>query len=221
MLSSRQELGRQPVLDDMLPFEIQIEQILRGARKAEEIASEWVRELHRRGVTEEEILAILEAQTALGVFDWSALGAAYIESLHDRLRAQWSFLDVVEWTPLVSQETTPVLRMMTMPLGKPHKKHQIVGEEHNLSGIHFHYTQRDGRRSDILFAFGSDPQSPEHPVKWERHGTKKAKFHPRIEEWGVPKRENINEVCCAARDKMAEDSRFFHPSKEALYLLPI
>lgn len=145
---------------------------------------------------------------------------AVIEHMHGRLNASWSYVDVVEWEPLITFEHAPVLYLLTLPLGKPHKGHKLIGEEHNLSGIHFHYANLDGKRSDILFAFGDDPPWPNYPVKWERHGTGKAKFRPQPENWNFPKRENINLVCCSARDGLPADTRFFRPSKGSRYLLP-
>jgi hypothetical protein len=122
----------------------------------------------------------------------------------------------------VRVDETPVLYLLLrLPLGKPHKGYKLLGEEHNLSGIHFHYARLDGQRSDILFAFGQDPPEPDYPVKWERHGTNKAKFWPKPENWNFAKRENINMVCCAARNGMATGTRFFTPSKGSQFLLPM
>lgn len=163
-----------------------------------------------------------EVAAGLNELDRAAVQNMMIERTLQRLNASWSYIDIVDWAPLVRVDETPVLYLLLrLPLGKPHKGHKLLGEEHNLSGIHFHYARLDGQRSDILFAFGQNPPEPNFPVKWERHGTNKAKFRPRPENWNFAKRENINTVCCAARANLAADTRFFTPSKESQFLLPM
>lgn len=141
-----------------------------------------------------------------------------------RLNASWSYIDIVQWEPLVKEDAFPLLfRMLRLPLGKPDRKHQLIGEEHNRSGIHFHYARLDGARSNILFAFGKNPPEPEHPVKWEGHGTSKAKIkpNPKPENWNYNKRKNINKICKKARAKLPQGTRFFTPSKKSQFLLPM
>lgn len=144
-----------------------------------------------------------------------------IERTHRRLNASWSYVDVVSWERLIRPKDTPFLFQLCLPLGKPHKRHMVIAEEHNKSGVHFHYSKLDGKRSDVLFSFGEDPPDPHHPIKWERHATGKAKFWPIPDEWNLKKRVNINQVCCAARNDLPSTMRFFKPSKEARFLLPM
>lgn len=161
-----------------------------------------------------------KVEITLGELEWDALRGAVIEQTLRRINASWCYIDVIAWSPLILPNETPVLYLITLPLGQPHKKRQLLGEEHNLSGVHFHYAKLDGKRSNILFAFGHTPPDHRYPVSWERHGTNKAKFFPKPEAWNFAKRENVNAVCCAARDEMHQDTRYFVPSKEAQFLLP-
>lgn len=149
-----------------------------------------------------------------------ALRGSVIEHFYQRLNASWSYIDVVSWEGLLIPAEMPRLFMLTAPLGKPHKGHIVIGEEHNQSGIHFHYAKLDGKRSDILFAFGAKPPIAGRPITWERHGKGKAKFFPRPDDWNDRKRENVNEVCVAARLDMSAGTRFYTPSNEARFLLP-
>lgn len=145
--------------------------------------------------------------------------AAVIEHPLLRLNASWSYLDLVAWEPLISRADTPILFQLCRNLGKADKKHQVIAEEHNLSGVHFHYARLDGARSNILFAFGSTPNDPDNPVTWERHGA--GRFKPKPDEWNRKKRLNINLVCGKVRGDLAPGTRWFTPSKEALFLLPM
>lgn len=157
-------------------------------------------------------------------FDCNAVRNMMIGETLFRLNASWSYIDIVKWEPLVQADAFPLLfRILTLPLGKPDKKHQLIGEEHNRSGIHFHYARLDGARSNILFAFGKNPPEPKYPVKWERHGGSKAKIkpNPKPENWNYNKRKNINKICEKAREKLPPDTRFFTPSKESQFLLPM
>jgi hypothetical protein len=158
-----------------------------------------------------------ERLSAIGL---DQLRAEAIERVEERLNASWSYVDVVAWTFAITPTETPVLFFLSIDLDQSHKNHKLIGEEHNLSGLHFHYTNLEGRRSDILFAFGRDPVDPQYPIKWERHATGKAKFRPTVERWNDRKRININSVCCSARNKMAPKTRFYQPSKESQYLYP-
>ncbi len=148
--------------------------------------------------------------------------ATFIELGSQRLNASWSYIDLVEVAPLIDPVDTPVLYLvMTLPLGKPHKKHEVIAEEHNQSGYHLHYAKLNGIRSDVLFAFGSNPPDPENPVTWERHGAGKARYFPDPDSWNFKKRENVNKVCLAAKAKLPSSSRLFTPSQGSKFLLPI
>lgn len=148
--------------------------------------------------------------------------ATFIELGSQRLNASWSYIDLVEVAPLIDPVDTPVLYLVvTLPLGKPHKKHEVTAEEHNQSGYHLHYAKLNGIRSDVLFAFGSNPPDPKNPVTWERHGTGKARYFPDPDSWNFKKRENVNKVCLAAKAKLPSDARLFTPSQNSKFLLPI
>ncbi|MCW1985376.1 UNVERIFIED_ORG: hypothetical protein M2348_001108 [Sphingomonas sp. R1F5B] len=148
--------------------------------------------------------------------------ATFIELGSQRLNASWSYIDLVEVAPLIDPVDTPVLYLIvTLPLGKPHKKHEVTAEEHNQSGYHLHYAKLNGIRSDVLFAFGSNPPDPENPVTWERHGTGKARYFPDPDSWNIKKRENVNKVCLAAKAKLPSGARMFTPSQDSKFLLPI
>jgi hypothetical protein len=188
--------------------------------RAEAILREHVEIVHESD-TSMELNVPGAVGAALDELGRDTLRGTMIEQMLHRLNASWSYVDIVAWKPLIVPDEAPLLYLLTLPLGKAHKKHQLFGEAHNLSGVHFHYARLDGKRSDILFAFGQDPPDRLYPIKWERHGTNKAKFFPKPETWNVAKRENVNAVCCAARDRMADDTRFFTPSKQARFLLPI
>ncbi|WP_380879553.1 hypothetical protein ACFB49_22930 [Sphingomonas sp. DBB INV C78] len=176
------------------------------------------------GADEEALAAISSSPflTGLGERYGEALRLAAIERRCWRMNASWSYVDLVEYSPLIDRSDTPILFLVVrLPLGKPHKGHRVEAEEHNLSGYHLHYARLDGMRSDILFAFGSNPPEPEFPVKWERHGSGKARYFPQPETWNRKKRLNVNQVCLAARNKLPSDARFFIPGKESLFLLPM
>lgn len=148
--------------------------------------------------------------------------STFIELGSQRLNASWSYIDLVEVTPLIDPIDTPMLYLvLTLPLGKPHKQHQVTAEEHNHSGYHLHYAKLNGIRSDVLFAFGSNPPDPENPVTWERHGTGKARYFPDPDSWSFKKRENVNKVCLGAKAKLPSDARMFKPSQGSKFLLPI
>ncbi|WP_265528778.1 hypothetical protein [Sphingomicrobium marinum] len=148
--------------------------------------------------------------------------ATFIELGSQRLNASWSYIDLVEVAPLIDPIETPVLYLVvTLPLGKSHKKHEVTAEEHNQSGYHLHYAKLNGIRSDVLFAFGRNPPDPENPVTWERHGSGKARYFPDPESWNFKKRENVNKVCLAAKAKLPSDARLFTPSRNSKFLLPI
>ncbi|MEN3973503.1 hypothetical protein [Emcibacter sp. SYSU 3D8] len=163
----------------------------------------------------------VELVEAMRHFRAEELHNAVIEHLHQRLNASWSYVDVVSWERLILLEETPILFLITLPLGKPDKKHIVLGEEHNRSGIHFHYAKLDGARSDVIFAFGKNTDAPKYPVKWERHASGKAQFRPSPDKWNEKKRININEVCSAARQNLPVGTRLFTPSKQSQFLLPI
>jgi hypothetical protein len=148
--------------------------------------------------------------------------ATFIELGSQRLNASWSYIDLVEVAPLIDPVDTPVLYLVvTLPLGKSHKKHEVTAEEHNQSGYHLHYAKLNGIRSDVLFAFGRNPPDPENPVTWERHGSGKARYFPDPDSWNFKKRENVNKVCLAAKAKLPSDARLFTPSQCSKFLLPI
>lgn len=148
--------------------------------------------------------------------------STFIELGSQRLNASWSYIDLVEVAPLIDPVDTPVLYLVvTLPLGKPHKNHEVITEEHNQSGYHLHYAKLNGIRSDVLFAFSSNPPDPENPVTWERHGSGKARYFPDPDSWNFRKRENVNKVCLAAKAKLPSDARLFTPSQGSKFLLPI
>lgn len=148
--------------------------------------------------------------------------ATFIELGSQRLNASWSYIDLVEVVPLINPVDTPLLYLVvTLPLGKAHKKHEVTAEEHNRSGYHLHYAKLNGIRSDVLFAFGRNPPDPENPVTWERHGSGKARYFPDPDSWNLKKRENVNKVCLAAKAKLPNDARLFTPSHGSKFLLPI
>lgn len=148
--------------------------------------------------------------------------ASFIEIGSHRLNASWSYIDLVEVTPLIDPADTPMLYLVvTIPLGKPHKKHEVTAEEHNQSGYHLHYAKLNGIRSDVMFAFGINPPDPKNPVTWERHGSGKARYFPDPDSWNFKKRQNVNEVCLAAKAKLPSNARLLTPSKGSKFLLPI
>ena len=198
-----------------------LEEIRRSLDRAEKL----LRKLIEADLEDEGMIRVWipgEFAEAILPLQANSLHDEVIERIHRRLNASWSYVDLVSWEPLIRPDETPILFLLIrLPLGKPQKGHMAIGEEHNLSGVHFHYTKLDGRRSDVIFAFGDNAPEPAYPLKWERHGKGKAKFHPSPEVWNWKKRANINEVCCAARLDLPSGTRFFTPSKEARFLLPM
>lgn len=146
----------------------------------------------------------------------------FIELGSQRMNASWSYIDLVEVAPLIDPVDTPVLYLIVaLPLGKSHKKHEVIAEEHNQRGYHLHYAKLNGIRSDVMFAFGRNPPDLDNPVTWERHGSGKARYFPDPDTWNLKKRENVNKVCLDAKAKLPSDARLFTPSQGSKFLLPI
>jgi hypothetical protein len=77
----------------------------------------------------------------------------------------------------------------------------LTRDNHGV-GWHYHYCDRNGRRSDTMLSFDTNqplriengqivPLLENAPLFWERHSESKAKFEARAERWGNEKRESV------------------------------
>lgn len=121
--------------------------IIRQIERAEALLSDIVRtHLLKEGDGESRMPDDLAE--AMAPLRSAQLRDAVIERPLRRINASWSYVDLVAWEHLVSRADTPILFQLSRDLGKPDRKHQVIAEEHNLSGVHFHYARLDGTRSD-------------------------------------------------------------------------
>jgi hypothetical protein len=97
-------------------------------------------------------------------------------------------------------------------------------------GWHYHYCDRDGRRSDTLLSFDtSQPLKHENgrtlplklnsPLFWERHSERKAKFNARAERWGQDKRLSVFTAAQPDLEKFRPKD-FRRPANDALPVWP-
>ncbi|WP_156948591.1 hypothetical protein [Bradyrhizobium sp. WSM1417] len=97
-------------------------------------------------------------------------------------------------------------------------------------GWHYHYCDRDGRRSDTLLSFDTrQPLKQENgrilplrlnsPLFWERHSEGKAKFNARAERWGQDKRLSVFAAAQPDLDKF-KPKDFRRPANDALPVWP-
>jgi hypothetical protein len=78
----------------------------------------------------------------------------------------------------------------------------VLDRDHHGVGWHFHYCDRDGRRSDTMLSFDTNqpprtengrqvPFEDNAPLFWERHSETSKKFDACPEDWGTKKRSSI------------------------------
>ncbi|MCP1848388.1 MULTISPECIES: hypothetical protein [unclassified Bradyrhizobium] len=79
----------------------------------------------------------------------------------------------------------------------------ILNRDHHGVGWHFHYCDKDGRRSDTMLSFDTNqpprtekdgrqvPFEENAPLFWERHSEANKKFDACPEDWGTKKRSSI------------------------------
>jgi len=100
----------------------------------------------------------------------------------------------------------------------------LISEKHDVFGWHYHYCDRDKRRSDTIMSFdrrreNSPSTSAPVPLCWELHGVNKAKFKAKPWKWAETKRGSIYAAC--ARDLAIRPPLFFKPpSQEAKDVWP-
>ncbi len=100
----------------------------------------------------------------------------------------------------------------------------LISENHDVFGWHYHYCDRDKRRSDTIMSFDRRRMTASWttatvPLCWEPHAINKAKFKAKPWKWGDTKRSSIYTAC--ARDLAVRPPLFFKPpSKEAKDVWP-
>jgi len=109
-----------------------------------------------------------------------------------------------------------VLHLISIPSLSDH----LVLERHAHWGLHYHYCDRDGRRSDTVLCFRAAVISPPTPLLWELHAERNSKFRARPGNWRVPKRRSIYDTCVKDLTKRAAN-QFRPPSKEAQPVWPV
>jgi hypothetical protein len=125
--------------------------------------------------------------------------------------------------------TSPTLsnRLYYIVVKLPGMDDLLVRERHDVLGWHYHYCDRQKRRSDTLMSFdqGRVAKAPFPsnnnitPLCWEAHAVKKAKFAAKPWRWGDTKRRSIY-VACEPDLAIHPPLKFKPPSKEALDVWP-
>ena len=135
-------------------------------------------------------------------------------------------------------EQKPILRGLaeaveTVPVGStqsqklafylisiPGLKEKLCRENHDHFGYHYHYLDKDKRRSDTVLTFGK-PQigTKGFTLFFEKHAIKKAGFPAKMDLWGEKKRISTYETCVPDLNKRLL-SEFKRPSVNASPLWP-
>lgn len=100
-------------------------------------------------------------------------------------------------------------------LSIPGLKEKLCRENHDHFGYHYHYLDKDKRRSDTILTFGN-PQANTKDVTlfFEKHAIKKADFPAKMDTWGNKKRISTYETCAPDLRKWSLNE-FKQPSKDA------
>ena len=116
------------------------------------------------------------------------------------------FLQPVQPTPLVASLPEKVALYLTTML--PDGRDGLAREQHGGIGIHYHYIDRQRRRSDVILSFDtrwvpptgrpSDPMLTLRPLFVENHAEGKALFSAKPWNWQDEKRLSMYATC--ARD---------------------
>ncbi len=119
------------------------------------------------------------------------------------------FLEPIYVSPIVRDVSTLTLAMLTKVEGL---KDQVWLERHGPIGWHYHYCDRDGRRSDTILSWDTHytKQKKIRPLFWERHSEKNSKFQAKAALWGEKKRQSIYDTCQG--DLKRAIAEFRHPS---------
>jgi len=76
----------------------------------------------------------------------------------------------------------------------PGTRDRLTREIHGHWGYHYHYLDKDARRSDTLLTFDRASKNLAVPTLcWERHG--EGGFCAKASRWGIPKRRSVYSVC--------------------------
>lgn len=101
-------------------------------------------------------------------------------------------------------------------------KDLLLREHHSQVGWHYHYLDKDKRRSDVVLCW--DTRAPycicnEHPLFQEKHGEGKSKLTARPELWADKKRQSMHTACVCDLTRWSID-KFRCASKKALPVWP-
>lgn len=103
----------------------------------------------------------------------------------------------------------------------PGLKDKLCRENHDHFGYHYHYLDKDERRSDTILTFGNPLAiANEVTLFFEPHAVKKAGFAAKMDTWGDKKRVSTYETCVPDLKKWPL-SEFKRPSKHAATLWQI
>lgn len=127
------------------------------------------------------------------------------------------FLEPVHVAPIVPSGPPLTMALLTTVEGF---KEKVCFEHHGPVGWHYHYCDKDGRRSDTILSWDTHhaQQKKIRPLFWERHSENNAKFQARATLWADKKRQSIYETCRG--DLKRAITEFRHPSDEASAVSP-
>ena len=188
--------------DDWVPLPEIVERH-RSQSEIEEILSEIERLLSDRGS--------LPAGDGAGSY-----GRSYVRTPARKIVR--GYLEPVHVVPIVASAPPRALAFLTTIDGL---KAQVDFERHGPVGWHYHYCDRNGRRSDTILSWDIhfEREKQHRPLFWEFHSDSEPKFYARPDQWGNVKRESVYATCCS--DLNREILEFRHPSDNASPVWPI
>jgi hypothetical protein len=122
------------------------------------------------------------------------------------------FAEAVKNEPIGSTQSRKLAFYL---LSIPRLKGKLCRENHDHFGYHYHYLDKDKRRSDTVLTFGSPPAGTKGvTLFFEKHAINKAGFVAKMDLWGNKKRISTYKTCAPDLKKWPL-SEFKRPSMDA------